>query len=551
MNRSTTLIGVLALAAVLAACGDAGSPDRILEPGDASFKASANASQIAQIQTRITALFAQPAKRDALKQFATIKNAVATGDLENARSLAELLVQFALDAELLDPKGPETTDQALARMTEELYAFTGQADVAAVVVQPDSEETVVTPEEQAGATFPAGSADTPFVAVISRVELGPGEQCLPTDRPQREGCYHYSTVPELPSFDQLVTVGICFDDAGLTDDQRDRYRLYKYHEGDANVVALENTTTPFTLNCDEELAAADRGVFGRLAHAAARLVAPRPAYAAHTGLGGLVGSFSRIGWAGSTVLIYEPSLGSNNPAFTHADEATLANDAGHYAVVMDSITWSGMSATGQGGFADYDAIVLGEGNGDYGPAIATTATWGGVVNGNVVVSAQHTTQHYCDAADAGCPSAQSFPAAGVLYKNSLDWVARGHNDGQPWTGLLVLLGGRYIGDSPTTPTSLPFLSGVGSFAVYGQGLIGSYGDPFDDVTITDSSHPIFDGPFGTLTSADLSGWYLSLHQFLASWPGDFTTVLTGNQLLVSGDPFVVRSGIIVRDAGSP
>lgn len=546
MRRTLALFSTVLVAVSVASCAD-DSANPLLQPDDPLFRPSENASGIAQIQVRINELFPQPERRDALHTFAQIKNAVATGDLDGARTMARSLIEFALDTDLRDPKGPETTDEALARLTEELFNFVGLNVAVAEVVDPDETEVVTSPEEDVGAEFPAGSSDEPFVAVIQRVELGSGEQCLPTSRPQREGCYEFTTVPELPSFDELVTVGLCFDDSGLTAEQIDRYRLYKYSDGDANVIALDNVPVSF-LECEEEIAFAGDGILGRLARAALGLVAPQKAYAADRGLGGLVGSFSRIGWAGSTLLVYGPSLGASNPAFGPHSEQTLAEEVGHYVDVADETTWAAMSATGIGGFADYDAIVLGEGSGPMATAEANNATWGSVISGHVVVSTLHAVRHHC--APAECTGSPQFdPSAGQFVRNALDWVARGNLDGQPWTGLYAGLGTRYFGLPASPPTQLTLLSSLGYFEVIGRaGTYFAFGDSSDDVVLTDPGHPIFDG----ITDADVSGWFLSLHEFIGAFPvAEYTVVATGLEKLYLGDPGTVRTGIVVKDVFNP
>ena len=162
--RHSPLLLPLLLAIGIAACSDA-NHQLPMEPDFG--KVSGNASPIAQIQTRINALFPQPEKRQANRIFARLKNALATGDESAAQAQALALVDLAASTELNDPKGPETTEEALSRLFDELFDLTG-LEAVIEVVEAGEETTVLVATEDAGVFFPAGS-------VAETVPMKPGK----------------------------------------------------------------------------------------------------------------------------------------------------------------------------------------------------------------------------------------------------------------------------------------------------------------------------------------------------------------------------------------
>ena len=522
-KKAPPLLIPMLLALGITACSDANPL-----PTEPSFgKVPGNASPIAQIQTRINALFPQPEKRQANQIFARLKNALATGDQSAAQAQALALVDLAASTELNDPKGPETTEEALSRLFDELFDLTG-LEAVIEVVEAGEETTVLVATEDAGVFFPAGSVAETVLVVIARIELGEGEDCLPTIREQREGCYSFSTIPEQEAdFTADVTIGICVDVTGLTDEQIDNFHLYGFDEGDDNVRELENTTVNF-LNCDDfaSLELRHEGLLTRFAYALSRgvgrLLGPQELLAANLGLGGLTRSFTRIGWAGATAIIYGPSLNPTNTFRTSTTE-TVANFLGIAADVVDGTTWSLMSATGEGGFGDYDAIVFGDGGNlaAFSDADANTS-WGSIATGPVVVSGIHAVNHICD---IGCPlppvpavphDDQFPPSAREFVETGLEYAVSGIE-----TGVFALMGRRYAG--VTTPVSIDWLSGLGAFTAV-------RGGPKRHHTLTDAthflvpSHPVLT-PF---TEAELSGWFATNHNYLPAVPTGFTVIAEGH-----------------------
>lgn len=181
--------------------------------------------------------------------------------------------------------------------------------------------TIVTNTGFAGALFPAGwirpdvlerlGIDN-VVVTIERVSLqdldGP---CIPRNLPQAEGCYRFTTSPDVGDFALDVTVGICVE-VPETAPQFDAAQLFKVEEPIVEVpeiTPLRNTAANF-VHCEGFASATSKGgpvlAFARrLLHGAAAWLAPAPAYGAHVGAGGLTGSFSRVGWVLPTTIGFD------------------------------------------------------------------------------------------------------------------------------------------------------------------------------------------------------------------------------------------------------
>jgi alpha-tubulin suppressor-like RCC1 family protein len=161
-----------------------------------------------------------------------------------------------------------------------------------------SSATVVTNTQLAGAFFPQGALPQDVTVIIEATPPGPEQTCLPLDLDQFPGCYTFATDPGPTTFNTVVTAGICVETDGLTPDEVKSLILYQLDVvNERNVITpLENTPATF-LPCNA-LAAARRstGLLARARDALLRLLTPAPLHAAHLGVGGLTGSFSKIGW---------------------------------------------------------------------------------------------------------------------------------------------------------------------------------------------------------------------------------------------------------------
>ena len=93
--------------------------------------------------------------------------------------------------------------------------------------------------------------------------------------------------------------------------------------------------------------------------------------------------------------------------------------------------------------------------------------------------------------------------------NGINFAASG-----PGTGLYADLSCYYAGASPAT--QVDFLSAIGDFRVQGQG-----GCP-QVVTIVQPSHPAM----ANISSAELSFWSCSVHEFVTNFPSTFSVLAT-------------------------
>src|SRR6185437_2026954 len=187
---------------------------------------------------------------------------------------------------------------------------------------PGTGGVVVTNTGFAGALFPSGwlpAGFTDVVVTIERVNLASLDaSCIPLSQPQAEGCYRFRTFPDVGNFagETPVTVGICVEIEHIA--QHDAAQLFKVEEvfGEGitlgAVTALENAPAAF-VSCEGFASATPRpGLFADVTRALRRVgtwLAPSSAYAAHVGVGGLTGSFSRIGWMLPTTIDFDVAPG--------------------------------------------------------------------------------------------------------------------------------------------------------------------------------------------------------------------------------------------------
>lgn len=306
--------GVILVPVLLAGCQDSGVPTA--GPDDSRVSASSlpdHTDVEARINNRINALFPQPEKADAHREFDRIKDAVEDADLRRARSLMSGLLHLAETTELKDPDG-STTEEALDELVNLLFEFVGleppvDDDDGTVQVAEDGQDNTITTESEFAGTFiPDDAISEDVVIVIERLTEDeqtdlPGGDCLPIDLEQREGCYRFDRIPE-GSFDAEVEVGVCAPET-----IPEEFQLHKFEPEEAaeGVVALDNIALSFELDCDDpSFTRSSRSPLPwRFAKAAwdatgGRLLGwlgPRPLRAINVGFGGATTNFSRIGWA--------------------------------------------------------------------------------------------------------------------------------------------------------------------------------------------------------------------------------------------------------------
>ena len=157
----------------------------------------------------------------------------------------------------------------------------------------------------AGTEFPSGALDDTVTLVITRVMSG---ECLPTDVPQYQGCYRFTTEPHVDNFNLPVTVGVCMlDIAGVPYFNDQQLRLWKWSEVNGDPIQeLERVIIDY-LDCPAPTALSARGGSSLLLGATragswllkplAAVFGPSVAHADIIGYeGGKLGNFSLISW---------------------------------------------------------------------------------------------------------------------------------------------------------------------------------------------------------------------------------------------------------------
>lgn len=353
MRKTLAACGLLCVLVAALACERRAGPSAP-EGGPDDVGTSAShlpGPDASDIEALIDALFPPPGLRNAARaQFRNIDRQLHRGEVEDARDKMFDLVEFTLakleNDQLLDPPGPQTTEEAVAELLNALFQFVGfpdpgfgaslfgAGDVGVAVVGPDG-ATVVTNTQFAGTEIPEDALDDEVVVTIERLDVPDDvDPCLPTNLEQAEGCYRFDTSPALSEvqssgedeFNELVTVGVCLDPDVEDDPDGERFQLHKFdpEKPGEGTVALENAPAPF-LECDGFTAMLhERGVLYRYAsggweaatQAVAWLLAPDGLEAADSGAGGLTLSYSNIGWAKPLTLTAVAGDGQDEEAGT-------------------------------------------------------------------------------------------------------------------------------------------------------------------------------------------------------------------------------------------
>lgn len=222
---------------------------------------------------------------------------------------------------------------------------------------------VVTSEGRAAVALPPGwFANSGFEVVTVAIVRNSGP-CLPpasaatpyTD--QVPGCYSYATVPQLTNgFDEQVRVEVCLD----SNADIEQYDLWKFSSfGPEAGLTQPSPVGDRLIDCSgfgSQLAIANRPLL-RWAAAGwsriARAIGPKSLYARDTGAGGLVGSFSEIGWARTRELTALSGGGQTGSAFTQvANPVSVRVTSGHGsgATALPGIPVTFQIVSGDGSF---------------------------------------------------------------------------------------------------------------------------------------------------------------------------------------------------------
>lgn len=234
------------------------------------------------------------------------------------------------------------------------------------------------------------------------------------------------------------------------------------------------------------------------------------------------------GSAGSVVVLSTTLVdGATGPEVTEAQALGLTVD------VKTPTEWAAMTAAD---FAAYRGIIIADpkcsGNvAQVAAATANAATWGSVVNGDVIIIGADPSYHY-----GLITGAHDLVQKGIALATGLAGK----------TGAYIALSCYYNGAAAHTP--VPLLAGLSSFG----GFTAVSGGGFDDVHIV-ASAPALAG----LTDALLSRWGTSVHEAIDGWPSDFLpyaiathgTAYTATDGVV-GTPFILTRGPSVKAVSS-
>ena len=212
---------------------------------------------------------------------------------------------------------------------------------------------------------------------------------------------------------------------------------------------------------------------------------------------------------------------------TRSLEQEQAEAAGFTVTVVDDTTWAAMTAAD---FAKYQLIIIGDPNCSSGPSYATALANAGVWEPVVMSSGGNK---YLDGTDDETHHLGGGGGAQSTFVGGPGGAARVVKAGISFAGAVAGATGAYISLSCSAPsadgTALPLMDGLSSFGAgqFTQGPAPCAG--------TVSLVADFPGLAGAVSSADLSGWGCSAHEFIDKWPGDWVP------LALATDPSVPQT----------
>jgi hypothetical protein len=278
-----------------------------------------------QIELLIAQLFPKPGLFvAAFVRFESIEFLLNKHKTAPAKQQALDLVSFTLDkynTHRLIGDQSAGTQAKLQSFIDLLFQFAGLGsapippgalgpDGAIAIVGPAGGQ-VVTETQLAGTEFPTGALPQNVIVTISRADnqVNP----LPTNLPQFPVFYEFKTFPEVPHFDQLVTVAVCVLDAALPEgfDPANLRIAHQLHSDPTAIEILPPVAQSLVPGaCDEGLPAR-KGLVNNLASAGRSVAkdlfwlamgAPKDLSATERtrtmmpgGLGGRTSSFSTFG----------------------------------------------------------------------------------------------------------------------------------------------------------------------------------------------------------------------------------------------------------------
>jgi hypothetical protein len=300
--RSTFLTSVAVAGAVLtAACSDQRSPLPTAPPLSSNFTIPTGCPRPIELARLIGALFApKDLLAFALQMHSDINLKMSRGDVAGARKVVVAFIDFTVkaynDGKLRDPIGilPSNTKKAaVIKLIDGLLCWVGlppsgislDFPVTAAVIGPGPGDLVAT-GGYAALRVEAGTVTSPHLWVITRRDdLAQSGTCVTgTELQQIPLCIDFSVVPADPLLHPLTVVVCQVNNPG------DRLA----HQVGEGFELLPPTTDPFGLPCPHTESPAPRGLGSigravwRFGSFVVRVLGPKPVYAGHIGLGGLV-----------------------------------------------------------------------------------------------------------------------------------------------------------------------------------------------------------------------------------------------------------------------
>lgn len=111
--------------------------------------------------------------------------------------------------------------------------------------------TFLVPSGHAGVAFEPGAVGESVTLMIFRRYVEDANECLPTPLPQFEGCYSFSTFPQVDEFDPPAVIGVCYEAAAEPYEALLRIHKFDPENPAGGVTALESVPLPFALSCEE------------------------------------------------------------------------------------------------------------------------------------------------------------------------------------------------------------------------------------------------------------------------------------------------------------
>lgn len=304
---TSKLMRIVFLIAVVTACSDSSppAPTTAAPPRPLFAVTQPCDNQVAnQIGKEQKALFAGAVLTEAQNRFKIIK-----ADCPATSEQMLSYIQFTIDQYRLGnvkTQSSGTKQDAVVAHWNSLFVYLGQAapNASGDVLSPDGAAAVM-PQAGGSRDLTAGPGPNgPGAGLHVPDNAAPGgshlytiqlisSSCIATTLEQTGACYLLNSYPHVTTFNPRITVVIC--QAGHLEE----HLALGHVRGSGNSEVLPRPAGPqFPLLCAEPTSDASFnrwGPLGRALAAAVRVFSPRPAYAAHGGLGGLSEEMSPFG----------------------------------------------------------------------------------------------------------------------------------------------------------------------------------------------------------------------------------------------------------------